>query len=66
MQRIALENVGDYSMKSSQLFITIQQCQVCEKLLKDRREWELSAEDIVHYGKVDSILAVLHHFGMIK
>jgi len=26
--------------------------QVCEKWLKDRRERELSAEDIVHYGKV--------------
>ena len=39
-------------MKSSQLFITIQQCQVCEKWLKDRHERELSAVDIVHYGKV--------------
>ncbi len=26
--------------------------QVCEKWLKDRRERELSTEDIVHYGKV--------------
>ena len=30
--------------------------QVCEKWLKDRRERELSAEDIVHYGKVVSAL----------
>ncbi len=27
-----------------------------QKWLKDRREWELSAEDIVHYGKVVSAL----------
>jgi len=26
--------------------------QVCEKWLKDRGERELSAEDILHYGKV--------------
>ena len=30
--------------------------QVCAKWLKDRRERELSAEDIVHYGKVVSAL----------
>jgi len=30
--------------------------QVCQKWLKDRRERELSAEDIVHYGKVVSAL----------
>jgi hypothetical protein len=30
--------------------------QVCEKWLKDRRERELSAEDIVYYGKVVSAL----------
>jgi hypothetical protein len=30
--------------------------QVCEKWLKDRRERELSAEDILHYGKVASAL----------
>ena len=30
--------------------------QVCQKWLKDRRERELSAEDIVHYGKVVTAL----------
>ena len=34
----------------------MQQYQVCEKWLEDRRERELSAEDIVHYGKVVSAL----------
>lgn len=30
--------------------------QVCEKWLKDRRERKLSAEDILHYGKVTVFL----------
>ena len=30
----------------------ISEYQICEKWLKDRRERELSTEDIVHYGKV--------------
>jgi hypothetical protein len=30
--------------------------QVCAKWLKDRRERELSAEELVHYGKVVSAL----------
>ena len=34
----------------------IDEYQVCEKWLKDRRERGLSVEDIVHYGKVVSAL----------
>lgn len=30
--------------------------QVCKKWLKDHRERKLSAEDIIHYGKIVSAL----------